>query len=243
LKAPCASTGRSTTASSAQLQGPEFGGEASADGLHVARDRPHRQPFTDQLVDWLERGLGEPAHQRWLAERWRRMRGQIGDPAYPSAIAPQQIEFLVPFCDVFPWDFDITVAHDATKLLAIDTYCMNPGCRCDEVVVQFFDTLAVGATIPGIGHVKASVRRVRTPTVEGPAVLHELWDELLDQVGADRLRDPFQRMRPVGKGRTAAPSRTPARNAPCPCASGKKYKRCCGRYNHPIAGRRATPRS
>lgn len=24
-------------------------------------------------------------------------------------------------------------------------------------------------------------------------------------------------------------ARTPSRNAPCPCGSGKKYKRCCGR--------------
>jgi hypothetical protein len=220
---------RAAPGGTARLQGPELGGRASADGLRVTLDRPQRQPFTDQVVDWLERALAEPPHQRWLAERWRRLRGQIGDRAYPSEIAPQQVEFLVPFYEVFPWDFDLTVVHDGRKFLATDSYCMNPTCACDELAVQFFDTLAAAATISSIGHVKASLRRVRTPTAEGPAVLRELWDELLDQVGAERLHDRFQRMRAVARGRPAATSRTPARNAPCPCGSGKKYKRCCGR--------------
>lgn len=26
-----------------------------------------------------------------------------------------------------------------------------------------------------------------------------------------------------------APARSPSQNGPCPCGSGKKYKRCCGR--------------
>jgi preprotein translocase subunit SecA len=31
-----------------------------------------------------------------------------------------------------------------------------------------------------------------------------------------------------GKKRAVAGSRKIGRNAPCPCGSGKKYKRCCG---------------
>jgi len=30
------------------------------------------------------------------------------------------------------------------------------------------------------------------------------------------------------KGQAGQPARTPPRNAPCPCGSGKKYKRCHG---------------
>jgi uncharacterized protein YecA (UPF0149 family) len=32
----------------------------------------------------------------------------------------------------------------------------------------------------------------------------------------------------IGRQPAHAP-RTPARNAPCPCGSGKKFKRCCGK--------------
>ena len=35
--------------------------------------------------------------------------------------------------------------------------------------------------------------------------------------------------RAQGKTRKAVSSRAPSRNAPCPCGSGEKYKRCCGR--------------
>jgi len=34
----------------------------------------------------------------------------------------------------------------------------------------------------------------------------------------------------VEKGKAGMPSRTPSRNAPCPCGSGKKYKRCHGAF-------------
>ena len=32
----------------------------------------------------------------------------------------------------------------------------------------------------------------------------------------------------LDKGSTVNPDKTPARNEPCSCGSGKKYKKCCG---------------
>ncbi|MBW2735466.1 MAG: SEC-C domain-containing protein [Deltaproteobacteria bacterium] len=95
---------------------------------------------------------------------------------------------------------------------------MDPSCGCDEVTIQFFDTLAVGGRKPSLGYVSASVRRLRSPSIHGPAVLRQLWVELLDQLGAQLLRDRFKRMRQA----VLAPQ-TPARKALCPCGSGKKY--------------------
>lgn len=34
---------------------------------------------------------------------------------------------------------------------------------------------------------------------------------------------------PQGLGQTSKPQKKIGRNAPCPCGSGKKYKRCCGK--------------
>lgn len=45
-------------------------------------------------------------------------------------------------------------------------------------------------------------------------------------------REPLKRLaarqRPAGPAFRAAPVRAPGRNEPCPCGSGRKYKKCCG---------------
>ena len=50
-------------------------------------------------------------------------------------------------------------------------------------------------------------------------------DEPEDLSDLERLLNPAARVRTE---RTVRAERTPGRNAPCPCGSGKKYKRCCG---------------
>jgi hypothetical protein len=45
-------------------------------------------------------------------------------------------------------------------------------------------------------------------------------------VAADALCDLVQRK--LGGAATDAAASEPARNTPCPCGSGKKFKRCCG---------------
>jgi hypothetical protein len=40
--------------------------------------------------------------------------------------------------------------------------------------------------------------------------------------------EPGQEGRPVGRSQALAPARRAGRNDPCPCGSGRKYKRCCG---------------
>ena len=126
--------------------------------------------------------------------------------------------------------------HDRERYLVADQYCLEPSCTCDNVVVQFVPPRAAeGQPRRSSGHVKASVRRLRAPVVDGPPVLHDLWRALLDEHGSAVLRDRFKRMRQVaaGRRRLAAPAPKPGpkpgRNAPCPCGSGRKYKRCCGR--------------
>ncbi len=51
---------------------------------------------------------------------------------------------------------------------------------------------------------------------------------ILTSVTAWLVIQHFLRERRVSRARNAAPNTAPALNAPCPCGSGKKYKRCCG---------------
>ena len=48
------------------------------------------------------------------------------------------------------------------------------------------------------------------------------WDEVLDEAKREEITDNYKRSRTVVK------EKTPGRNDPCSCGSGKKYKKCCG---------------
>lgn len=50
----------------------------------------------------------------------------------------------------------------------------------------------------------------------------EEWDELLSPEKQQEIADAWRRARTVVK------EKLPGRNDPCPCGSGKKYKKCCG---------------
>lgn len=49
------------------------------------------------------------------------------------------------------------------------------------------------------------------------------WDGLLTEERRQEIYKDFRRSRTVVK------EKEPGRNDPCPCGSGKKYKKCCGR--------------
>jgi thiol-disulfide isomerase/thioredoxin len=48
------------------------------------------------------------------------------------------------------------------------------------------------------------------------------WDDLLPEDERDEIVKAYKR------SRTVRVEKKPGRNEPCPCGSGKKYKRCCG---------------
>ena len=48
------------------------------------------------------------------------------------------------------------------------------------------------------------------------------WEEILDESKREEITKDYK------KSRTFVKEKTPGRNAPCSCGSGKKYKKCCG---------------
>jgi uncharacterized protein YecA (UPF0149 family) len=55
--------------------------------------------------------------------------------------------------------------------------------------------------------------------------------------GADSFQPPDPLHEPQATSREPPPQR--ARNSPCPCGSGQKYKRCCGQDAPPVLVRRS----
>jgi SWIM/SEC-C metal-binding protein len=57
---------------------------------------------------------------------------------------------------------------------------------------------------------------------------HELFADIQVSEDADTEEDIAELMALVNRTETLKVAKTPGRNDPCSCGSGKKYKKCCG---------------
>lgn len=87
---------------------------------------------------------------------------------------------------------------------------------------------------PASVRLKAAMEIVKLVQNQRPAELAQLKAQLRDDrvFGEPALAQTANQIPPV----TTAPEKVPVRNAPCPCGSRLKYKRCCG---HPVTHARA----
>jgi hypothetical protein len=129
-------------------------------------------------------------------------------------------------------------AYEASEL-----YCPVPACECNEMIVafKFFD----GRKTLEIGHVMLQLSGEEGKIVSHKSGNRALMNQLLalykarHQALSARLNRRYLVMKEVGKRVMAAEpeqevtwkqavSDKVGRNDPCPCGSGKKYKKCCG---------------
>lgn len=125
-----------------------------------------------------------------------------------------------------------------------DQYCINPNCQCNEVILSFIDIIP--------DKEKQEVQFVlRVPFVSGnyelkysgsiteeeiKQVFDHFKEHTNDELGL--LKRRYAKMKEFGKERNERKKQkelpkiagiTVGRNDPCPCGSGKKYKKCCGK--------------
>jgi len=138
------------------------------------------------------------------------------------------------------------------RYLIDDLYCVNPRCKCKEVVLAFFEhdegagrltqvfdvALAPGAN-PRFEHGPVCTpyeagRVFRRWRESDPEALEAIEARRVEMKEVGRRLAAKFRERCSGGGKFGGPAMTgpartpkPGRNDPCPCGSGKKYKRCC----------------
>ena len=196
------------------------------------------------LVGAIDGELLDQLHGRWLREKsWKaRVLGPDDLPAADALVAWSKV------CTDGRLDLFDVAGH---VYLADDTHCLNQDCDCSDVHVTFFKDVGskrfreLGAVrfdlASGAVAERVADRRVR-PTLdalwEAYCRRHRVGERLADHRRC--LRDLASRRGPLAAPRASAssaaspgllpprPARTPGRNAPCPCGSGKKFKRCCG---------------
>ena len=152
---------------------------------------------------------------------------------------------IFPFADPFRFDLD------ADEWAVDDQYCVNPTCKCHDVALTFLQPLGDGATADALGDppelptVRYDYRRGSHEVLVEPTKPAPWFSELLTALrrahpGVGRaFEERHRRLRYLfgratrqqdGGGQAQPVSRLKiGRNEPCPCGSGKKYKRCCGR--------------
>lgn len=119
---------------------------------------------------------------------------------------------------------------DGVSYDAMDFYCPTPSCACGEVIIHF--AAPDGIESPGDVIVQLSGKVEMDPYKKDHALLGRLWDAYRRRHPNHlaRLSQRSQTMKSVGARlavRQPAVSHKVGRNAPCPCGSGKKYKKCC----------------
>ena len=141
--------------------------------------------------------------------------------------------------------------HNGTEYAVDPLYCPNPKCHCNESRLLFVriihdeqaeitnmeDCMIVQLQFKGGWDIKEhweillpeAKRVVAAWLKKHPDVIGELKPQYqaIKAVGRRSLEQERQQKRNLSQLPTVE-GKKPGRNAPCPCGSGKKYKKCCG---------------
>jgi hypothetical protein len=192
---------------------------------------------------WFEDGL--QSHMDHLRQRaWRAVAQRDRETAARRVLANAVPGNMIAFDALFPADWDLLFSHRGALYWVVDQYCPNPSCDCSTVALTLYQ-LRDGEREPvlvGTADVDLACLQSRLDISSKAAreIFAAFWN-----VHEGRLRprrDEVRRAVLRYASPIAAPAPTtsstsrPTRNAPCPCGSGKKYKRCC-------LGAQSTPRT
>lgn len=204
--------------------------------LMIPPDALAHTQATPELLDLVRRAL-RPDVLDLLRERWHRVKGlERADEWRTVDWSRIEIDALVPFLELFPSRWDLSVILDHQRYWAVDSWCLAPRCTCQEIAVEF-----MADRTGSVGAIRIDVGRSSVVAVLGhDARLRPLGERLLgDSSIREELRARRKLIRRVSRELPrflsslredpAASTPMPTSNGPCPCGSGKKYKRCCGR--------------
>jgi hypothetical protein len=196
--------------------------------LSTGRCTPTDEPAALFLANhpWLEEALSQ--QRDLLQDRGHRAEAQRDRASCRKALATVGLDAMVPYDALYPADWDLILMHAGVTYWAVDQHCPRPRCPCTNVTVVFYridddGTSSVGKATRDLRYPKAQVKGSSPLTTQ---LFTKLWEK-----SREELVRRHQEVRAAVRGTqaTQAPTTTDAsRNAPCPCGSGKKYKRCCG---------------
>ncbi len=201
-------------------------------------DRVMGQAFVDQLTgdDWQLLWEQYYGYKRQIA-------AETPDTELNTYFPAAEIEesgVMMGFRDILPFDESLAIEVEDRQILLDDQYCVRPGCSCTDSFVTLINEgrSGQGAAEQGFPTIKVDYRAgrwgVENQGGEDTTLLREVAEELASEQSRARLERRHNRLRSLYlmyKRTHRQPQRSSTtkvgRNDPCPCGSGKKYKKCC----------------
>jgi SEC-C motif len=150
--------------------------------------------------------------------------------------------------EVFPHAMDFHVIVDEIEYDLMDLYCLNPSCNCNKVILQVINDEYEEPLFTVVYNIKQNTfkldneEKVIVSNEKVGAILTEIKKEFTEpKIKGISYADRYTRMRTVFKDflvrngilQNYHPKTrlgiAIGRNDDCPCGSGKKYKKCCGK--------------
>jgi hypothetical protein len=181
----------------------------------------------ESALDWLRDEM-DGALLDHLAEKMLRSKGLR--PLTRVQVKDFDHGAMVYFAEAFLAGRVDSYVIDSHHFDVFDTYCVDPGCPCNDMGLAVYeDRQEIGIIVADLAAPSWSTRH------EGKPALARAWTAFSRRYPDPRLfRKRAKLMREAGpeimaSARPAPRVAAPAvgRNQPCPCGSGKKYKRCC----------------
>jgi len=202
------------------------------------------QNFGDAFVDHL-------TEQDWglLTDSLRSFKltrmNEVRDEELRTQFFADQIEenaAMVGFHDILPYAEENAIEIDNRGFVLDEQYCVKPGCNCSDVAVSLLDVDAINDHAGRVEYplilldYRKATWRVERKGGEGNDLLNRIGKQLSRGEHPSCFERHHKRLKAlyrlykerhnVGATPTLA-SRKIGRNSPCPCGSGKKYKKCC----------------
>lgn len=223
----------------------------------VSHDTPEKPtPESLALAEAVVAELGESDWEWLYGEFLRAKRAamkRIDLVRFDAVFPPEAMTgkgAMVGYGEILPFAMQWSFTIGEAQWLADDAYCTEPQCTCRDVLIRFLhvaDAPAGGiarvtGAIPAVfyNYQRGTSRTAQAPSPGQPSIRELV--EAMKQAHPDFDREAEHRhlqlktlfvsalqkaaQKPMPDER-APPA--PGRNDPCPCGSGKKFKKCCGK--------------
>lgn len=197
---------------------------------------------SDEYVTWLREHMTDKLRVR-LKDRWIRQRAHVEhDPVRAFDWNDYRAGEMIPYAALWPHDWDIVVRDEGELYVLHDHHCPNPDCGCRDVMIHV--SRLGDSRLEEVGTVRVTLDRPRKPKeVTGDPTAVRVWHRAFEtelprtelrarradvkDVYAEAVAEGVFRPESLSFGTVRRTQRKVGRNEPCPCGSGKKYKRCC----------------
>lgn len=155
--------------------------------------------------------------------------------------AVEETSLMYDYNDILPYGDTLRFTLNGTHYLFLDQYCIKPKCSCSETILNIY---YVNTSSEAERELCAFLVNYKNRKWEKEGAYSSGMDittikaavELQKPDFYERLKKRHERLRAIyeyNKKRHHTPKQDipvpkVGRNDPCPCGSGKKYKKCCG---------------